>query len=382
MSSPSLRAPKRLTLIALVIVSSAVAACSSGGGTTGTGGKVGGTGGAKATGGATGTGGGNIGIGSGGGAVIGSGGSGTGGSNGSGGDLGIGGDTGSSGGAGGMSFLLTCGIQMAVNSVYPASAASNAPLITDFTYSPGSSPNSTFFGDTYNQVTGLSYHFPDRPVDSSGGAGGDASGAGGVGGGAAGGRGGAGGRGAAGRGGVGGRGGAGAGGRGGAGGFAPVLGPIGLTEDLTASDWHITGVVGGQATAFVLQFTCTIDASAYSGIQFTIKGNAGAPGRLSLQLAFAGDETGSYVTPGYGLCSGTCQAPTTSITVTPTVTTIQIPWSRFTGGRPIASVNPAQLVRLLWAFTTSATPYPIDVTIDDLIFFTAPTPVVDAGASD
>jgi hypothetical protein len=393
-----------------------------GGGTTvGSGGTTGGSGGATPGG-------------SGGSATSGSGGSSSSGGNGiaagSGGDTGtagapgLGGDTGgdsgtATGGAGGMSFLLMCNINQASGSVFAADKASNAPIITDFTYTNGNDgvgPNSIFFGDTYNEVTGLSYHFPDLPVpQATGGAGGDnagpggqdgaGGGQGGVGGMASGGTGGrtvagTGGRpggrpGTGGRGtGTGGRAGTGGGGAGlgGAegdvggtsGGAAGAPGPValGLHEDLTASNWHITGEVGQSATAFVLQFQCLINAAAYDGIEFTIQGSAGTPSTLSLQLAFGGDETGSYTTPGLGLCSGVCQAPSATIPVTSTVTKLQLPWSRFTGGRPLPSVDPTQLARLLFAFTSKPTPYAVDVTIDSLHFFTAPPPPpTDAGMS-
>jgi hypothetical protein len=158
---------------------------------------------------------------------------------------------------------------------------------------------------------------------------------------------------------------------------------VGLHEDLTGSNWHITGGVGQSATAFVLKFVCLINAAAYDGVEFTIKGSAGTPSTLAVQLGFAGDETGSYTTPGLGLCSAGCQAPSASIAVTSTVTKVQLPWSRFTGGRPMPGVDPTQLALLLFAFTSKATPYPVDVTVDDVHFFTAATPPssTDAGAS-
>jgi len=379
---------------------------------TGTGGTSAGSGGSTAASGGSGTPAGSGGSPSGSGGV-GTGTGGAGGDNGMAGTTSAGGDTGGgTGGAGGMSFLLMCNINQAAGNVFPADKASNAGIITDFTYTTGNDGvggNSIFFGDTYNQVTGLSYHFPDLPVtQATGGAGGDLglggqSGEGGAGGSVRG----SGGAGMGGRGGPPGTGGrrgmAGrpgmpatggmsgapggmsgtAGTSGGTGGAtAPVV--LGLHEDLTASNWHITGEVGQSATAFVLQFVCLINAAAYDGIEFTIKGSAGTPSAVTLQLAFAGDEAGSYTTPGLGLCSGVCQAPSTSIPVTSTVTKLQLPWSRFTGGRPMANLDPSQLARLLFAFTSKAIPYPVDVTIDDLHFFNAPAPPpmsTDAGVS-
>ena len=258
-----------------------------------------------------------------------------------------------------MSFLVTCGIATATNNVYSAALASNAPAISDFTYTDGSNgirADGFFIGDTYNQVTALSYHFPDAPPPVVATGGGGAGGAGGV----------------AANGGAGGKGGA--GGVGGAAGAAVVPGPIGLTEDMTGSNWHITGWVGQSASAFVMVFTCLIDASAYDGLQFTLKGNAGTPSTLTMQAAFAGDEPGSYVVPGMGLCNsslGACSAPFAMINVPANVTTVQVPWTAFGGGKPIAALDPKQLVLFRWSFISRPAPYPVDVTVDDMKFYSA-----------
>jgi hypothetical protein len=161
---------------------------------------------------------------------------------------------------------------------------------------------------------------------------------------------------------------------GGAGGGIAI--PGGLTEDVTASNWHITGLVNNY-NGFAVGMVCLVDASAFTGIEFTIKGNAGTPNRLTMQVATSSDEAGTFdptAPASLGMCTGVCTAPSTTINVTATETLIQLPWSAFTGGRPIASVNPAQLVRLLWGFAWSgtATPYPVDVTLDNLHFMTAP----------
>lgn len=343
---------------------------SSSGGNTGSGGSSStggnsGSGGDTSTGGANGTGGSSTG-GSGTGGDSGTGGSGTGGMD----TSGTGGMD-ATGGAGGMSFQLKCGIATATNDVYSAALASNAPNISDFTYTDGSTgirADGFFIGDTYNQVTALSYHFPNAPppvaaggADGGGTSGGGTSGAGGT----------------AGHAGAGGQaGGSAAGGNGGAGGTAvvPGPGPIGITEDMTASNWHITGWVGQSASAFVMNFVCLIDASAYDGVEFTLKGNAGTPSTLTMQAAFAGDEPGDYVVPGMGLCNsglGACSAPFAMINVPATVATVQVPWTAFTGGKPVSALDPKQLVLFRWSFISRPTPYPVDVTLDDMKFYSA-----------
>ena len=327
----------------------------------GTGGKTGstGSGGATSSGGATGTGGaittggtspatgGDTGVGTGGNTSA-TGGAATGGDTGTGGAA-MGGNTGTggadaTGGAGGMPILLSC-------SVAQAQAANLVvaldPIISDFTYTDGTTavkPNNFSFGDFYNTASGYSFHYPDRVVTSAGGAGG--------------------------------------GGTGGAGGAA-ALGAPGLSEDLTGSDWHITGVMTTYS-AFAINLACITDASAFAGIEFTIKGNAGTPNRLTFQASFSSDDLGSRITPSLGMCeSATCSAPSVLVNVTATKTLVQIPWSKIVGGKPISMVNPAQLTGLRWIFnwSPSSAPYAVDVTVDDLHFMTADQ-LADGGTPD
>ncbi|MEP6653684.1 MAG: hypothetical protein ABJA82_10015 [Myxococcales bacterium] len=319
---------------------------------SGSGGSLSGTGGAFGTGGAVGTGGDSS----------------VAGSTGSGGDTGLGGAGGTgltgSGGMGGAGFMIACDVSQGQAA---GKVVAIAPLISDFTYVDGTNEvkeGSFSFGNFYDAPSGYSFHYPDRGSVSTGGAGGNAGAGGGVVG--TGGRGGA----------------AGTGGRGGAAGTAGggALGPVGITENLTGSDWHISGVIGNYS-AFVVTLACATDASAFSGIQFTISGTAGTPNRLTMQAAFAGDEAGSRVTPMTGMCEGTCSAPFTTVNLTATKTLIQIPWSTFTGGRPISTVNPAQLTALRWVFNWNPAlqPYAVDLRLDDLSFIPAAGTTIDAG---
>ena len=273
-----------------------------------------------------------------------------------------------------MGFLISCGVQQAEAA---GVVLAGGPVISDFTYTDGTTDvraDGFSFGNFYDSPSGYGFHYPSQVPAGTGGAAGD--GAGGAAGAAVatGGRGGS-----AGNSGGGGRGGsAGTSGAGGA-----TLGARGLAENMTGSDWHITGVIGDYS-AFALALSCITDASAYAGIEFTIRGNAGIPSRLTLSASFSGDDPGSRVTPSLGMCEGTCTAPSTVVNVTPTKTLVQIPWSRFVGGRPMATLNPAQLTGFRWIFAWSGagTPYPVDVTVDDLHFMTAPMTPADAGATD
>jgi hypothetical protein len=65
-----------------------------------------------------------------------------------------------------------------------------------------------------------------------------------------------------------------------------------------------------------------------------------------------------------------CTDNVTQVPVTATAATQTITWSTFTGGTPVASVNPKEITSIYWYFpwAEKGTPYPLDFTIDDLKF--------------
>ena len=342
----------------LFMVSLGCGGGSSGGGGNGGAGGRGGAGGAAGSGGTggaagtlgTGTGGkgGAGGAGGGGGAATGGAGGGsgaaTGGAGGSGGGAGGDGGSGGAGGAGGIPFALKC--DLGAVGVPPVTA--NTSVISDFTYTDGSGAvraNSFTFGNYYDSPSGYGYHYPDRNLAdcpaADGGAAVDAGDAA----------------------------------VGADGGTVAVDGGSceapGLTEDFTGSNWHIVGRVDSSA-AFAIGSVCNIDAGAYAGIEFTIKGTAGTPSALRVTLGFAGDTMGSRdpLNPQMGTCDSGCSAPSTNIAVTNKETLIRLPWSVFHGGTPMDSVDPAGINAISWGFLngSSTNAYDVDVTLDNLRF--------------
>jgi hypothetical protein len=106
----------------------------------------------------------------------------------------------------------------------------------------------------------------------------------------------------------------------------------GLTEDLTGSNWHVVGRVNGAA-AFAIGVPCAIDASSFSGIEFTIKGTAGTPSELRVEVGFAGDTLGSrdVADPRFGTCEYDCASPGVVIPVTADETVVRLPGPRARG---------------------------------------------------
>jgi hypothetical protein len=166
-----------------------------------------------------------------------------------------------------------------------------------------------------------------------------------------------------------------------------------LTGDVTGNDWHITGTVNTNS-GFNLYFdNCNlIDASAFKGISFTIWGTAGG-NMITLDVSTLGDavaygwldskDAGSPAMPSPGLCTPTsgvnqyyhpgCGDPLYTFAVTGTQAapqTVSVPWGSFTMGQPTVGVTPNSIISILWTvpWTTTSTPYAVDIHIDNLTF--------------
>jgi hypothetical protein len=175
----------------------------------------------------------------------------------------------------------------------------------------------------------------------------------------------------------------------------PTAGSYPVSSDVSGNDWHITGTLGDYSGFGVSFAQCySQDASMYQGISFTVQGSI-PMGNNSLTFSVGTAENDvthlwlnantNPATPApinAGRCipavsqyDGSCAAPTRTVLVTADRTTVNVLWAELTGGRPAATVNPAEITNLAWAFpapggagTANPTPYAVDVTIDDLQF--------------
>src|SRR6185503_17340334 len=114
-----------------------------------------------------------------------------------------------------------------------------------------------------------------------------------------------------------------------------------ITSDVSGGNWHISGTVGTYSgfglwwnctSAGKDHAVCTIDASAYSGIQFSIRGNVGATASVNMTIATADDSAVStdIAKPTCGTCTAaTCTSPSVAVPVTATASTITLRWSDF-----------------------------------------------------
>jgi hypothetical protein len=177
-----------------------------------------------------------------------------------------------------------------------------------------------------------------------------------------------------------------------------------LTSDVTGSDWHISATSITTFSGWNLYFTnaasdaeaantCNkVDASAFTGISFTIWGTAGGNmvtfgmGTVPDTVAYGwldSKDAGSPSSPTPGTCvptSGTnqyyhpgCGDPTYVFAVTGTQAapqTVSLTWAQFTGGMPTAGVSPTGIISIYWSvpYTAGGTAYAVDLHIDNLQF--------------
>ncbi|HEY2406227.1 MAG TPA: hypothetical protein VGI10_09500 [Polyangiaceae bacterium] len=183
-----------------------------------------------------------------------------------------------------------------------------------------------------------------------------------------------------------------------------IYGVTDLKADFSGNNWHISGPVGDYSginvDPLVQGSNCNlIDATGYTGISFTLMGTMPAADTLTLQLGFAPDDvTAAFLNAhkanatdkdvaNYGGCTpvsnqydGTCGTPAYAIPNADFGTapqTVTVHWTDFTGGKPVATVDPSQITSISGFFTTpsgvgtsSVVAYNIDITIDDLKFIT------------
>jgi len=157
----------------------------------------------------------------------------------------------------------------------------------------------------------------------------------------------------------------------------------GLTRDETDPGvLHVTGMVGGWGRGFNLWFTWCSDLSAATGITFTLRGTiAGpSPNRADFQVQTNStypwepfpliNQKGSCTAMPAGTDPwGYCLAPSVAVVIGDAPQTVM--WAQITGGSPVSfdsTTSPTEILGVQWQFpwTPSATPYAVDVILDDV----------------
>jgi hypothetical protein len=126
-------------------------------------------------------------------------------------------------------------------------------------------------------------------------------------------------------------------------------------------------------------FSGCIDASRYSGVRFTISGDAGPSGSVRFFPVINRNRdvaeefsVGSCVPDNASDPWPSCHPPEVNLPVTSQPTVHSVPWSAFTGGVPTATTDGSDLLTFEWAFRWQPAdgPFTGKVTIDDVAFYT------------
>jgi hypothetical protein len=152
---------------------------------------------------------------------------------------------------------------------------------------------------------------------------------------------------------------------------------FGVTLDTTAMTWNWTGTVGGYDGDGFYFGNC-VDASGYSGVEFTLSGTLGAgasvDGGSPGQMEFSAATLENVSVDGGGACAtgSTCNPATYLFNLPATSTVIQVPWAQLTGGTPDATFDPAHITGIQWQLPwpcTAAGPYTASVTFTNVQFY-------------
>lgn len=151
------------------------------------------------------------------------------------------------------------------------------------------------------------------------------------------------------------------------------------TYPLTQTTNGVLNVQGtvGTWSGFGLWFApCTVNLSAYQGLSFTIWGDVGSTGNLTVSVNTSEDSVPNQCNTNVGTCDstlGNCTSPSKVIAVPATPgAPIVVKWTDFTDGSPFAGVNPTQIVGINWSFErvewagTVTPPYPVNVTLGQI----------------
>jgi hypothetical protein len=116
-----------------------------------------------------------------------------------------------------------------------------------------------------------------------------------------------------------------------------------------------------------------VDASRFDGISFTLSGDAGEA-QLELQVQTSHDypiDDGN----SKGECQGSWSdcvnnAAAIDFTSSAEVMTVQVPWADLTGGTPVSTMDPSEILGIQWQLNCASdavcTP---NIVIDDVQFY-------------
>lgn len=171
--------------------------------------------------------------------------------------------------------------------------------------------------------------------------------------------------------------------------------PAAITSTFTGGNWHLTGPVMDYS-GFGLYLSCKSNVAGFTGLQMDISGTFTSGGvgddgglldaHMTIGISQPADQfdTAHATELSWGTCTANCNAPVRNIQLTPTTTTVDLPWTSFGGGTPVGPLDPTAITGIFFTFPwsgASTAQYTVDVTIDN-IQFTRATAGSDAATSD
>jgi hypothetical protein len=136
-----------------------------------------------------------------------------------------------------------------------------------------------------------------------------------------------------------------------------------ITQAVTSDKLHIQAAIpAGGYSGIVFWFGPCVNASAFSGVQFDAAGQLG--GATMIVKAQSSPDYPIDAANSKGKCRykvdankfTECQQPTVNINALPASGTVSLPWAMFTGGIPVANIDPAQLLGFELQFSCTAPP--------------------------
>jgi hypothetical protein len=149
-----------------------------------------------------------------------------------------------------------------------------------------------------------------------------------------------------------------------------------------SSTFHVTGSVSNWSGFGIYLNTCSTLA-AYTGVSFVLSGTIASldhPNQFQFSVSSNAD---SPVDAGgkRGACEGVvdevCIAPAMDLTVNGSPQSVL--WTQLSKGKPVATLDPGQVLDFRWEVVADATqtPFSVDLTLDDFTLLGGPNPPTD-----
>jgi hypothetical protein len=136
-----------------------------------------------------------------------------------------------------------------------------------------------------------------------------------------------------------------------------------ITQAVASDKLHIQATIpAGGYSGIVFWFGPCVNASAFSGVEFAATGQLG--GARMIVKAQTSPDYPVDAANSKGKCRykvdankfTECQQPTVNVDALPASGTVSLPWAMFTGGIPLPSIDPAQLLGFELQFSCTAPP--------------------------